>query len=116
MLTDTITECQVITQSRSGRDLGTVAACLRGVIFLGTPHRWDSSDSKAISRLIKKLGIIGQSLPKRPDLKHSERILRSVTASFSEFICAEGDDVILWTFFEEELMPGIGLVSHLITL
>ena len=106
---------QVITQSQGGHDLGVVAACVRGVIFLGTPHRWDGSDSGAISRLIKKLGIIG-SLPKQPDLKHSKQILQSVTTSFSEFIRAEGNDIILWTFIEEEPMPGIGLVSYPIKL
>ncbi|KDR69836.1 hypothetical protein GALMADRAFT_912132 [Galerina marginata CBS 339.88] len=100
----------VITQSQGGRDLGVVAARLRGVIFLGTPHRWDGLDSKAISSLINRLGSIGQSLPKQPNLEHSKRILRSVTTSFSEFIRVKGDNVILWSFFEEAPMPGIGLV------
>jgi len=29
---------------------------------------------------------------------------------------AKGNDIILWTFIEEEPMPGIGLVSYLIKL
>lgn len=109
-------EYQVITQSQDGCDQGAVAACLRGVIFLDTPHRWDGSDSKAISSLLKKLGIIGQSLPKQPNLKHSKKILQTVTATFSELIRAKGDDVILWSFSENEPMPSIGLVSYLIML
>ena len=65
---------------------------------------------------MKKLGIIGQSLPKQPNLKHSKQILQTVTASFSELIRAKGDNVILWSFFEKEPTSGIGLVSYLTML
>jgi len=101
----------VITQSQNGCDFGAVAVCLCGVIFLGTPHRWDNSDPEAISSLIKKLSNIGQSLPsEQPDLKQSTQILRSVTTSFNEILRDKGDDMTVWSFFEEKPMPDIGLV------
>jgi hypothetical protein len=109
-------ERQVLVQSHSKRASGTpgVAARLGGVVFLGTPHRWRDSGSAGLEELIVKLGVIGQSLPMMPMLKQSRHILQSVTTSFDEFIRVKGDDVKLWTFFEEEPMPNIGLVRRLV--
>jgi hypothetical protein len=87
--------------------MSAIAACLCGLVFLGTPHRWP--DSTALKSLFKKICTITQ--PNQPYTKPSTRALCSVTNAFDQFIGTKGNGEILWSFFEEEPMVNLGLVG-----